>query len=122
MLDGQGSDAKALLDRLGLAAEDLKNRRRFQRKSLLWAAVVETSNHRIEGILVDVSAGGAKLRMEGPLTVGDDVLLFVKQLDAIEARVVWMRPGEVGLEFRMAPAEIAERVQRRLTVDLTPRE
>jgi hypothetical protein len=116
--DKRITDAKDLLQQVRQFGARLKDRRRFERKQLLWAATVEVRGQRFEGTIVDFSVGGARLKFDAPVAAGDELTLVLKQLDELGAKVVWQREGEAGLQFLLAPDEVAARVQEKLLADL----
>jgi hypothetical protein len=113
------TDARDLLKQVADFGERMKERRRFERKRLLWAATVEVRGQRFEGTIVDLSAGGARIKFDAPVATGDELTLVLKQLDDLGAKVVWQREGEAGLQFLLAPDEVAARVQEKLALDLS---
>jgi hypothetical protein len=118
MPDDRITDAKDLLQRVRQFGARLKDRRRFERQQLLWAATVEVRGQRFEGTIVDFSVGGARLKFDAPVAAGDELTLVLQQLDELGAKVVWQREGEAGLQFLLAPDEVAARVQEKLLADL----
>ncbi len=118
MPDSRITDAKELLDQVSAFGEEVKDRRRFRRRKLMWAANVEVRGQRFEGTLVDFSASGARIRFDAPVNAGDELTLVLKQLDDIGAKVVWRHHGEAGLQFLLAPEEVATRVQEKAGIDL----
>lgn len=119
MPDDRITDAKDLLKQVSDFGERLKDRRRYERKRLLWAATVEVRGQRFEGMIVDLSAGGARIKFDAPVATGDELTLVLKQLDELGAKVVWQREGEAGLQFLLAPDEVAARIQQKLAFDVT---
>ena len=117
MPDEPITDAKTLLQQVTEFGERLKERRRFERKRLLWAATVEVRGQRFEGMIVDFSVGGARLKFDAPVATGDELTLMLKQLDELGAKVVWQREGEAGLQFLLAPEEVAARLQQKGVAD-----
>lgn len=120
MADGWITDRDALLNEVGLFAA-LRERRRFERRKLRVAANIEVKGERFEGVIVDVSPGGARIRFDTPLTVGDDLNLVLKELEQLGAQVVWQRRGEAGLRFLLAPDEVAPRLQQWLAQEAQAR-
>lgn len=120
MPDDQITDAKDLLKRVSDFGESMKERRRFERTQLLWAATVEVRGQRFEGMIVDLSAGGARIKFDAPVAAGDELTLVLKQLDELGAKVVWQREGEAGLQFLLAPDDVAAKIQGTLAPDLAP--
>jgi hypothetical protein len=118
MPEDQITDAKDLLKQVSDFGERMKERRQFERKKLLWAATVEVRGQRFEGMIVDLSAGGARIKFDAPVTAGDELTLMLKQLDELGAKVVWQREGEAGLKFLLAPDEVAAKLQDKMALDL----
>src|SRR5579883_252853 len=118
MPDGRITDAKELLEQVSAFGEEVKDRRRFRRRKLMWAANVEVRGQRFEGTIVDFSANGARIRFDAPVNTGDELTLVLRQLDDIGAKVVWRRQGEAGLQFLLAPGEVVARVQEKAGIDL----
>jgi hypothetical protein len=117
MPDGHITDAQELLGRIQAFGDTLRERRRHERKKLLWAATVEVRGQRFEGMIVDLSPGGARIRFDAAVTAGDELTLMMKEFDALGAKVAWQREGEAGLQFLLAPEEVAARVQRMMGLD-----
>jgi hypothetical protein len=110
MLDESAADeAQITKDIQAVAAE----RRRFVRKNVLWAATVEVRGRQIEGVITDLSAGGARLRFNAPLDKGEELRLILSEFEAVGAKVVWQRDGEAGVQFVLAPAEVLGLLARR---------
>ena len=118
MPDDQIMDAKELINQVRAFHQEMKERRRHERKSLLWAATVEVRGQRFEGTIVDFSAGGARIKFDAAVCAGEELTLVLKQLDELGAKVVWQREGEAGLKFLLAPEEVAARVNSKLSLSL----
>jgi hypothetical protein len=85
------------------------------RRRVLKAAIAASNERRLTvGCTVrDISQTGARLRVEGSMTVPDTFELII-ELDGLEApcQVVWRKGGEVGVKFLAAPRIVAaKRVQ-----------
>lgn len=117
MPDDRITDAKDLLKQVSDFGERMKERRRFERKQLLWAATVEVRGQRFEGTIVDLSPGGARIKFDAAVATGEELTLVLKQLDDLGAKVVWQREGEAGLQFLLAPEEVAARIQQKLAME-----
>jgi hypothetical protein len=120
MPDDRITDAKDLLKQVSDFGESLKERRRFERKQLLWAATIEVRGQHFEGMIVDLSPGGARMNFDAPVAAGDELTLVLRHLDELGAKVVWRREGEAGLQFLLAPDEVAAKLQQALTPDPGP--
>jgi hypothetical protein len=74
--------------------------RRHARQSGLWSAQLETtSGRRLDCMLFDVSAGGARLRLDEPLAVGEVMMLASERFGTRGVRVAWIAPRHAGLSF-----------------------
>ena len=118
MAERQITDAKNLVAEVTALGAAMRERRRHDRRSLLWTATIEVRGKRFEGTIVDLSPGGARLRFDAAVAQGDELNLVLKELDGLGGRVVWQREGEAGIQFMLAPEEITARVEGKLGLDL----
>jgi hypothetical protein len=58
--------------------------------------------------VVNVSAGGAKLQVQGEYRQGQELTLEIDPCGLFPGVVAWVRGGELGLQFSGGPAEVAE--------------
>ena len=83
--------------------------RRSQRHRGVWSAQLETTaGRRLNGIVFDISPGGARLRLDeaGPVAKGEVITFISPRLGRRSARVAWMARGHAGLTF-LAEAAVA---------------
>ena len=118
MAERQITDARNLVAEVTALGAAMRERRRHDRRSLLWTATIEVRGKRFEGTIVDLSPGGARLRFDTAVAQGDELNLVLKELDGLGGRVVWQREGEAGIQFMLAPEEITARVEGQLGLDL----
>jgi PilZ domain len=118
MAERQITDARNLVAEVTALGAAMRERRRHDRRSLLWTATIEVRGKRFEGTIVDLSPGGARLRFDTAVAQGDELNLVLKELDGLGGRVVWQREGEAGIQFMLAPEEITARVEGKLGLDL----
>lgn len=81
--------------------------RRHVRKNVLWAAKLETMDGSFDCIALNVSRGGAKLRLASPMvpqTAGD---LTLGSHGRFAAQIIWQRLDRIGVRFCAAPEEVA---------------
>jgi hypothetical protein len=57
--------------------------------------------------VVNISAGGARLRAAGDFCAGAELCLDIEACGQFAASVAWARGGELGLRFSADPAEVA---------------
>ena len=63
-------------------------------------------------IVVDISAGGARIRMTSDNELGDSIYLLIPDDDfAVQCRVVHVNNGYAGLEFISSPRRLSWRKQ-----------
>jgi flagellar biosynthesis protein FlhG len=89
--------------------------RRHERVSVDWAVRVRVAGELADAQLVDISAGGASVRMRADLTVGDEVGVVAPGLDAdheVRAIVRNIDGDRLGLEFHVA-RETLSRIRER---------
>jgi hypothetical protein len=99
------------LDALGsrLLGQTDDVRRQFLRFNCRYRATIELSRgERFPTDVLDVSAGGAKVACRGEAQEGDPVVLELEAEGLVgsvllPARIIWTRPGFVGLMFAGAP-------------------
>ena len=76
----------------------IRKNRAGERGRLIWSAVLITRTGPVPARVANMSQGGAKVAIQKPIAMADDVVLQTKQMFAA-ARVVWMDDDEAGLEF-----------------------
>ena len=91
-------------------ADDGSNRRRFARTSVLWAGQLSKSDGRTECLVFNLSAGGAKVRVNEPVELDTDLTLRVGQLGEFCGKVVWKAKNLLGISFTSDAAEVRERL------------
>lgn len=85
-------------------------RRQHKRKPVLWKAHIETSAGAADCVILDLSLGGAKLRVAAKAAARDKVSLVIERFGALEAEVVWARPDRIGLRFTASPETVARTI------------
>jgi len=92
-----------------LAIEHSREQRRFGRRSVFKAAVIEIdSGLRIEGTVLDLSDGGAKVRVADPAQLIGEFYLEIPADDLIiRCRLVYAEDGVVGVQFIKPPRRIS---------------
>jgi hypothetical protein len=85
---------------------DWSEKRRYKRKPVLWGAKLETASGRHECITLDLSLGGAKLRVYTKLAPEEQVTLVFDRFGALKAEVAWVDGGTVGIRFTEDPHRV----------------
>jgi hypothetical protein len=83
------------------------DRRTHRRVGTLWSATVKMSRGAFDGMVLNVSLGGAKLMLAAPLCLEPTVTLTIDQVGTFRADVVWQRHEFAGLRFTDKPDYIA---------------
>jgi hypothetical protein len=83
-------------------------KRRHKRKPVLFMGRLETDTSDEEAIILDLSLGGARLRVPTLAKARQPVTLVIARFGRLNAEVAWCRSGQIGLRFVDRP----EHVQR----------
>ena len=84
--------------------------RRFDRSDLQLQAKLNQGEASHACHIVNISAGGAKLRLaaDAPLEDGVEVVLDLDRLGSFPATAVWRTEQQLGIQFRLPPEAMAE--------------
>jgi hypothetical protein len=86
-----------------------KEFRRFRRKSVILASTLETPRGTVQCVALDLSLGGARIRVQERLDPLEQVTLVLAKFGRFPAQVVWRNAVEAGLQFCDPPEEVAKR-------------
>ena len=86
-----------------------KEFRRFRRKSVILASELETTHGTMQCVTLDLSLGGARIRIEGKLAPLEQVTLILTKFGRFAAQVAWRNATEAGLQFSDSPEQVLER-------------
>ena len=79
-----------------------------------WLAEIEGAGETDYCTVLDVSAGGAKLRLDGNLPEGAAELSMTIQARAgIAATIVWRKAGQIGVRFKLEQKWVSDTVRGR---------
>ncbi len=96
-----------------------EEQRRSRRRVLNFAATLESEGMSVHPVqLLDLSEHGFRLSVQHKVEQGSALLIKLPGIEALRARIVWARDGEVGCEFdeNLHPARISV-VQREESAD-----
>jgi PilZ domain len=88
------------------------DRRRFSRSSVLWEAAILEGDRADGCVLLNISEGGALLRVLDPFACPTTLNLEIARVGKLDARVAWRGADSVGVLFKGDPHEIAERFKQ----------
>lgn len=89
----------------------LPNRRRQDRKPVLFKSFLRVGGVAIGCDILDISSGGVRVKAALQAAAQTPVVLIIEQLGDHKARIAWSRDGEVGLSFDEPPERIAQALQ-----------
>jgi len=92
-------------------------RRQFRRKAVIWAAKLELEQGVFDCITLDLSLGGARLRLSRQIALLEPATLVLDKFGRFPAEVVWITPTEIGLQFIESPEQVASRFGNILPFD-----
>ncbi len=88
--------------------------RRFERTTVLWSGELVYREQIVACVIVNISAGGAMVRVEDPAFLMTSVVLRNSRIGDLAAQVLWRQDGELGLKFADDPETVAEIIGRAL--------
>jgi hypothetical protein len=86
-----------------------KEFRRFRRKPVILASKLETNRGVFDCVALDLSLGGARLRLDENVAILERVTLVLARFGRFPSEIVWRNTREAGLQFCEAPEQIAGR-------------
>jgi hypothetical protein len=89
--------------------EPTTDRRRFSRAAVLWEAAILDGDHADGCVLLNISEGGALLRVLDPFACATTINLDIARVGKLDAQVAWRGADAIGIVFKGDPKEIAER-------------
>lgn len=89
-----------------------EERQRFTRRAVIIAARLRTTDQAVDCDILDISAGGAKLRSDRAWADGSAVILTVDGVCDLAARVAWRTAEGCGIAFLDSPELVAATIPR----------
>ena len=86
------------------------NGREFERKDILFAANLIVGGNKIDCNIINISFGGAQVRIPRTLTPKAEVMLEIDSFGTFAMEVRWCRKPEAGLKFKDDSEKVAELV------------
>lgn len=94
-------------------------RRRAQRKRVLWSGQVEAPDNLINCAVLDVSLQGARVRLDaGNQLPNGPLAIAVSRFGTFQAEVVWTKDGMSGLRFLESVERVADTIGRQLPLSM----
>ena len=77
----------------------MQRRRQSPRVFVRWGGVALVGLQRIPCEIVNISLGGAKLRLAGDSVIQNNLVLLCEKFEALDGRVVWREGNTTGIRF-----------------------
>jgi len=87
-------------------------RRRFSRATVLWEAAILDGDHADGCVLLNISEGGALLRVLDPFACATSINIDIARVGKLDAQVAWRGADAIGVVFNGDPQDIAERFEQ----------
>ena len=86
-----------------------KEFRQFRRKPVIIASTLETARGAFDCVALDLSLGGARLRIDETVEVLERATLVLAKFGRFPSKIAWRNETEAGLQFSESPEEVAKR-------------
>ncbi len=83
------------------------DRRRYKRAHVLFSGRLFSGKRGIEGLVLDLSANGARVQFHEPIAVNSAMTLRLAESVDIRVEVAWQNGNNLGLKFLDVPARIS---------------
>ncbi|MEQ1714586.1 MAG: PilZ domain-containing protein [Hyphomicrobium sp.] len=84
------------------------DRRQFGRRAVLKHAFIVQGEERTKCIVVDISDGGARIKLEKPEDVPENIALEIPEDDfVVHCQVVHIQSGSIGVKYIRSPMRIS---------------
>ena len=87
--------------------QDRSDRRRYKRAHVLFSGRLLSGKRSVEGLILDLSANGARIRFHEPITADSAMTLRLAESVDLKVEVAWQNGNSLGLQFREVPARIS---------------
>lgn len=84
--------------------------RAHERKDVMFAANLTIGGHKVTCEIINISFGGAQIRVSRPLKPGDTMTLEIDPFGSYSMEVRWCRKPDTGLKFNDDQTKVAELV------------
>ena len=81
--------------------------RRYARTTVLWAGTLLCKEMQFECVIVNISAGGALLRVEGASACTSPVTVVNPRIGQLTGKIIWRKENELGISFDDTPEAVA---------------
>ena len=89
-------------------------KRRHRRSAVIWPAVVTTPEGERKCTVMNLSVGGARIKIDDLTRADVSVQLRIVGVGRFPSRIAWQSKDSVGLEFALAPEVAAFAIKHAL--------
>lgn len=86
------------------------DKRRHRRTPVLFSGTVHQDTASFDCVIKDISASGAQIITERPISRGSDFILDIDRAGLFSSRMVWRDENRVGMVFLHEPKSVAQRI------------
>ena len=108
--DAPAKAVAGLMRHLEAVEPSVMEQRRFRRCAVLWSACVFSGGRTMDATVLDISAGGARIRLSNMAVLDDRATLSINRYGDFAGRLVWRNGNEFGLEFLDPPERVIGKV------------
>jgi hypothetical protein len=83
------------------------DRRRYKRAHVLFSGRLFSGKRGIEGLVLDLSPNGARIRFHEPIAADSAMTLRLADSVDLKVEVAWQKGNSLGLQFLDLPARIS---------------
>ncbi len=90
------------------------DRRKLERTAVLWSGSLVCESQDIDCVIVNVSSGGALVRVENPAACKKSVVLRCPRFGELSGEITWRQDKELGIEFQDSEQVVAKKMEKAL--------
>lgn len=91
--------------------ENPEERRQYARSHVLWRADVVCPDDLVAGMVLNMSASGALVRVDRPVGEVEMKALRIPRFGDFPGKVVWQKRRTIGVEFLESPHNVARNIE-----------
>jgi len=88
----------------------LGERRSHRRARVLWQGGYSSSDRDVDCVVLEISAGGAKVHVSDPFSCSDTGTLRFPRFGDFRTEVIWRKTNVMGLRFLEPPKSVAKAI------------
>ena len=93
-----------------MAARANQDQRQFARAGLFWSGNLAWEDDKVDCLILDMSASGARVKIKRPLRSRRDLAFWVPRFGEFRSDVMWRDGNVIGLKFHQDPQQVSEAI------------